>query len=329
MNTQEKKKVQTVFETFHLLKFIPYEIYWLGMGALVFISGELMILYYREPQYLVPQIFFCSTLGILPLLYKLYFLNFQTVTENINVLFEIDNDVWDEWLHREQKNIFTLKGKFSKILILTGLFLVFYTVLSLKMPFTAFPLIIFSIFALFLLTLFCGITLQFSIMLLLFLRKLTFLKTVARFYLFPHPELTKLNRYFSSLSIIISIGYIALVFSVWFSPYGFNFQMLIWLTVLALYPLTMFVWSFFHIHLIQHNVKFSFISLINEQVNEVLTFTLKEKDSGNIERLDRFMTIQSKLHDLKEYPFELSGFLTFIATSVITVIQLYIAFRNK
>lgn len=323
------RKSKTIFDSLHLLKFISYELYWLSLGIFIFILGEAMILYFHEPQFLVPQIFFCIILGTIPLLYKLYFLNFQTVTQNINVLFEIDNTVWEEWLFTEQKNIFTLRSRFSKIIIFLGPALVFYTLAYLQMPFKSIPLIVFSIIALFILTLFCSITLQFTIMLLLFLRKLTFLKTVARFYLFPHPELTKLNRYFSSLSIIVSIGYIALVFAVWFSPYGFNFQMLIWLSVLALYPLTLFVWSFFHIHLIQHNVKFSFISLINEQVNEILSYTLKNKDSENLERLDRFMTIQSKLHDLKEYPFELSGLLTFIATTIITFIQVYIAYRNK
>lgn len=41
------------------------------------------------------------------------------------------------------------------------------------------------------------------------------------------------------------------------------------------------------------------------------------------------MAIQSKLHELKEYPFELSGLLTFIATTLITIIQLVIAYQTQ
>ncbi len=329
MNTFSTKETTTVFESLHVLKFIPYELFWICVGLIIFVSGELAILHLGENDFLVPQIFFCLVIGCAPIFYKLYYKSFLEVSKNLNVLFEFDNDVWNTWINNETKSIFTLKHSYAKAIILSLWLSIFLTFIYIPLPFHSLPLQVYSIIGILIVATVGGIFIQFTIALLIFLRKLSNLKTVARFYLFPHPELTKLNRYFSTLAILIALGYFILVFSVWFSPYGFNFQMLIWLSILALYPLTLFGWSFYHIHLIQHNIKFSFIELINQQVNQVLSFTIKEKDSTSLEKLDRFMTIQSKLHELKEFPFELSGLITFIATSVITIIQLYIAFKNK
>lgn len=328
MKIVDSQKVKSVYDSLHFIKTIPFEIFWILWGSFIFVVGEILILWLKEPHFMVLQVAFCIGLGVAPLLYRVYHLQFKMVTRNLNVIFGMENEDWKNWIEEEEENIFSLKHRYSKAIVCLLLFFVGYTFLFLPPPFKSWVLNLFSFSSLFFLTLFASLTLQFTVMLLLFLRKLTFKDTVARFYLFPHPELTKLLRYYSSLSIVTSLGYITLVFSIWFSPYGFNTQMLLWLSVLALYPIVLFIWSYFHIHLIQHHIKFSFISLINEQVNDSLMVTLEAKDSENIEKLDKFMTIQSKLHALKEYPFELSGFLTFLATFIVTLIQIYLAVRK-
>lgn len=241
MESKIKSYPSNIFESLHFIKTIPYEVFWTLFACISFLTGELLILYFKEEHFLVVQIFFCGMVGALPILYKLYYTTFWSVTEQLKILFDIKEMVWEQWLVGEADKIFSFKSKISKFILILSNILVFSTLSFIGVPFDSLPLIIFSLVGMFILTSFCSIILQFSIMLLLFLRKLTLFKTIAKFYLFPHPELTKLNRYFSSLSITISLGYIAIVFSVWFSPYGFNFQMLIWLSVLALYPITLFV----------------------------------------------------------------------------------------
>ena len=114
----------------------------------------------------------------------------------------------------------------------------------------------------------------------------------------------------------------------WFGPYGFNTEMLIWLSALALYPISLFIWSYFHIRLIEKKIKFSFISAINTQVNIYFSLSIKNRNYESIDKLSTLMNIQSKLYNLKRYKFDMGGIITLISTSMVTIGQILLVIKR-
>lgn len=174
----------------------------------------------------------------------------------------------------------------------------------------------------------CGQGAYLLLDLLLVLRELVNLPPKVSFYLQSHPAIARLQNSFSSASLIVMLAYICLVLSIWQGPYGFSLEMQIWLTVLAFYPISMFFWSFFHVHILMLNVKNSHIKIVNKEVQETLERVLKNKKNDDVDRLEKLMGIQNKVQAMKEYPVEFQGTLTFIATFATVLIQIIISVRE-
>jgi len=328
MNTIQDITIRTPFEKLVFVRKAPYWLFWIVLGSIIFITGEIMIIFFKESHFLVFQILCCLGVAILPVINVLLHKQFIRLKNRIRPMFETSDDEWDLWVSHQEVQVFTLKNANSKFIVGTFIALSCFTVWYLGIPFISMPLSLFTVLAMLIFFFICGMTLHITIKLLIFLKELSDLKVDVPFLMLPSIELTNIQRFYSAISIFIAISYISAVFIIWFGPYGFNPQTLSWLSFSALLPITVFIWSYLHIHLIRHKVKISFVQVVNQYVNIALQSLEKNNEKDQVEKLDLLISLQFKVQGIKEYPFEIGGLVTFILTTLIAIIQFALSFQQ-
>jgi hypothetical protein len=82
------------------------------------------------------------------------------------------------------------------------------------------------------------------------------------FYRLPHPSINRLQNYYLSAALMLTVAWIVFAIATWNSPYGINNDdekiksvMILWLIITGSGPLLMFLWTYFYIHKINYNIK--------------------------------------------------------------------------
>ena len=319
------KKILSTYERIILFKRIPYWLYWPIVGLLGFILGEIALTLLNEEHFLITQALFGAGVGLLPIVIISFAHQFEKATADLSGILWASDQEYAEWFIARKTRIFTLNSWVSKLVTAFVVIGALLTISWLGFPFKTLTANILAILGFIPLLIICGQGAYLLIVLLLTLREMVHLPPKVSFYLHPHPAIVRLQNSFSSASLIVTLAYICLVVSIWQGPYGFSLEMQIWLTILAFYPISMFFWSFFHVHILMLRVKNSHLETINREVNQTLEQVLKSRKNDDVERLEKLMGIQNKVQAMKEYPIEVQGALTFMATFTTLLIQIIIS----
>lgn len=313
------------FEKAIIIKKIPFWLYWISIGLIIFISGQILIKFYGDKNYLITNIIFCGGISVIPIAHILLFRNFRKVLYPlIGLLWQNDDLQFHTWITKHEVRIFTLKTWPAKIVTFFVALSAVITVNFLDYPYNSLIINLFALFMFLIFSLFCGQIGYFSISLLVALRKIVNRPINIPFFCLPHPSISKLQNYYSIATFIIILYYIAMTIAIWKGPYGLKPIMLVWLAILAFYPLAMFIWSYTQIHFLLRNIKDHYLLNINSIVNREYQ-NLVDNNNPNIDYLDKLMNIQVKTQQLKEWPFSIEGAFTFIATVLVALTQLVIS----
>ena len=145
------------------------------------------------------------------------------------------------------------------------------------------------------------------------------------FFMLRHSVISTLQNYYLIHAFFIIFYYICLIIAVWQGPYGFNHSMLFWLGCIAFYPLIVFSFSFYQIHLLMKNIKQSYLEIINSEVQDVFNKVLNGHNLTDTYHLEKIMNVQYKIHTLAEWPISLNSTLTFLTTLATAIAQILIA----
>lgn len=311
---------------------IAYWLFWPVLGLAAFVSGELIRRYYGADHYWLIQFLFSMGVVLLPLIYIQFSHFFQATIKDSPIFWE--NEVaLDCWLEARVKRIFTFNSRGS--IAVTALITVpgLITILVMGLPSKFRSLNIFGlIFFAAILTL-CGHGLYMCLDLLRTLHELVMRPIHVPFFMMEHSVISKLQNYYAFVGATVSFAYIWLVVATWMSPYELSNGVLqTWLTVLAIYPLAIFIVSFQQIHVFMRNIKLSHLALINKEVQEALRQVQNNpaKSLEDAERLEKLMDIQSKVEGVKEWPIgsqtTLAFTVSFLITLVTAITQVIIAY---
>ncbi|MGI9065260.1 MAG: hypothetical protein ACR2HX_02500 [Pyrinomonadaceae bacterium] len=248
-------------------------------------------------------------------------------------LFSEDAAALDSWVESRAKRIFTFSswGSYvvTALIAVPGLITIF--VVGLPSKFTGLNLFGISFFGVILIL--CGHGLYMCLDLLLTLRELVMRPVQVPFFMMEHRAISKLQNYYAFVGATVAFAYLWLVVATWRSPYRLSNGVLeVWLTVLAIYPLAIFVVSLHQIHVLMRNIKLSHLAVINREVQEALRAV---QDSSNkrledAESLEKLMDIQSKVEGVREWPIGSQTTLAFVTSFIITLVtavtQVIIAF---
>jgi len=325
------KKAVSTYERIILFKRMPYWLYWALMGLAVFLINKAANLILHERQFLFTEIVFSGAIGLLPTLMIFGSHEFEKTMVGLSSILwggNNNNEEFNQWLYERKTRIFTLKSWGAKFITILFVACALLTISFLGLPFQSSIANGLALLGFISLLLMSGQTAYLLLDLLITLREIVYRPVNIPFYIQTHPAIKKLQSIYFSAALFTTLGYVLGVLSIWQSPYGFSFELQLWLTMLAFYPISMFFWSFFHVHILMQNIKDSHIKIINQEIQRTLGVVLKNEKTDDVERLEKMMGIQNKVQEVKEYPIELQGALTFIATFATVLVQIIISVRE-
>ncbi len=236
-----------------------------------------------------------------------------------------DFSEFERWRNSRYIHIFTLKSRQSKITCVGLVIAVVITILVLGLPLKNTTLGIFALIG-FMPSVFILAKSAYVCAELIFtLTELARRKPNIPFFQLPHPSLTGLYSEYALLSVLLSIGYALLFWAAWDSPYGLSTVILIWLSILACYPVATFLWAITQVHVLMQKVKQSHLEIINLQIQVALQKINETQETAAYDQLTKAIEIQNKVQNLPEWPISISGTITFFITSAAAIIQITVS----
>ena len=303
-------------------------LFWPSLSLIVFFVGDFLIYQSGENRYLGTQTLFAITVTAIPLSFIWLSNNYQTNLNSLSGYFWDTKDEFEEWLDVRVKRIFALRSRKARFFILATTILAVITVFFLGLPFKSTWLNILGLMGFVFIAGLNGHAAYGFLDMMYTLKEIASRPVKSPFYFPAELAVSKLQSYYSTTTLLVTSGYILLAASVWEGPYGITPQMQIWLIISAFYPLAMFFWSFFQIHIIMQHIKHANIQVVNHEIQKLLPRALEEKKDGSMKQLTSLIELQDKMASMKEWPIEIQATITFTVTLVTAIIQIVIAIVN-
>jgi hypothetical protein len=259
-----------IYEKIILFKKIPYWLYYpiLGLGG--FLLGDAIIRAFGEKRYFWTQITFASYIGIVPVIIIWGSYKFQNILRELAPILWRQHDEFESWLQSKVERVFSLASFPSKIITLFVIVLGIFTIFMVGLPFKSQIVNLMAAIGFFIVLFVCGQSAYLLIALLVTLREIVQRPPELPFFLLSHPAIINLQNFYSTVAICVTLGYISLIFALWYGPYGLSLEMQIWLTLLAFYPIILFSWSFLQIRNLMRKIKFLHVQMVNNSLQEMI-----------------------------------------------------------
>lgn len=317
-------QTKCTFERVIFFSKMPYWIFWPFIGVLIFALSEVLFRVFNETYYIVSRVIACFAFAVLPTISIWLFRSFKKVVFDLSQGVLADKDSTENWLKERELRIFTLRHPMAKfvtvLIVVAGL----VTVIALGLAFKSQLVNVLSIVFFTILLSYCGQTLYISFDLFSTLRDLVTRPIEAPFYLIPNPAILNLQSYYSTASLMAFFLYVIMFVGIWQGPYGLSISMLVWISLLAIYPITMFVLSFIQIRSFSKKIKYSYIQLINGEIQKIFNHLLKNKSSNDVERLAKYMELQNSVAKIKDLPIRIGDVLTFLLALLAIINQILV-----
>lgn len=306
--------------------------FWFFFGLALFLIGVYFVRLDNLPGYWIAWAFYAQGVIIWPnLLIWLYKSFFTTIEIQKNIFWKSERD-HAIWIDSKAQEIFFFKDKLSKFIMILILSTGFLGVLTSFLRYSYgndVVMLILSAVGVIPVGFIAGHAAYIILSLIKCLIELSKSPVFVPFYRLPNPSISKLQNYYSALSLITTFVYIHVLIGLQLSPVGFPPIIVTILAIGGFYPLVLFLFTFIFTHKIAQNIKQSHLNLINEEVQEALERALKGKSGTGYEILKQAMEVQDKVQNMREWPFELSGVITFTITLATGIGQLIVTFiRN-
>lgn len=312
------------YERIIIFKRVPFWAYWFVVSLLTFLVGETLVRLFADSHYFWAQCLLSIASGLLPTAYILFSHRFQDALEEVSSIAWEDSEEFKEWLKARSTRIFTLKFWPAKVVSSLITILGLITVALLGSPFQSPLVTMLALLWFAYILVICGHGLYICMYLLYTLREVVLRPVEVPFYRIHHPAIERLQSCYYFVAVSIFLAYLALALTIRLGPYGLVPALQIWLTILAFYPLSLFLWSFFHIHAWLKRIKSSYLRKITPAVQQALDDVLSHGTLDDVERLDRMMGIQARLQSVSEWPLMGEGAITLIVALVPPIIQISI-----
>lgn len=324
------KSTILLYEKVRLLRLGP-GLSWTIFGILLFLTGYFFVPLGNLPDYWVIWAFYAMGIILWPNLIILIYRRFFKIFKDQEKMFWKNERDYLLWVKLQEKNIFGFNvswaGLLAAIVSIAAPVSVLLSLLEYQggeknpLYWTAIGFIPTAFVG--------GHGMYILIALMTCLWKLSTHEVNIPFYRLPNPTISSLQNYYSMIVIIITFCYIHVALGLFLSPVGFPPVIIIWMAIGGFFPLGMFLVSVFFIHYIVVNIKQSHLNLINKEVQDILDKTIKNKSPIDYETLKQAMEVQEKVQNIREWPIEFSGTLTFIITLTTAITQLVVTIINS
>lgn len=311
-----------VYEKIIPLKKVSFWYFYLLLGGALFITSGIILNQQNESPFYSMRFFGVFSLGIIPSLLIQFSKLFIKRMKELSSLLWTDKSGFEEWIGAKYYQIFTLRTSQSKIISFGITIAIIGTILFLGPPFKNKTLDIITIIGFTPIAFILANSAYICGKLFFTLAEIANRPVQVPFFKLPHPAINGLYSDYSLVAFLLTFGYALLFWAAWESPYGLSTAILIWLIVLAVYPVAMFIWSVTLVHILMQRIKQSHLEIINHKIQLELQRTTDAQDPNAYDRLTKAIEIQSKVQSLPEWPISFSGTITFFITTATAVIQI-------
>jgi hypothetical protein len=320
----KKRPPASIFDVMTLFLKSRYWFYWIIVGLLCFAFSEIMARSFgmAEEYFLWDRILAVFAIATIPTFNIWARSNFIRAMAALSNLLRPGDEPFEQWLERQEARAFTLKSWYARFFIGTMTTLGLFTVLTLGLPFKSWVLNAIAVVGFGWFLTMCAQTVYTSFYLLITLGQFVRGPLHAPFYMMFHPAISILQNYFMTSAFTISILYAGLVAGVWQGPYGFNAVLVLWLSAVAFYPISLFSISLFQVHILLQRGKQKDIEAIGEKIQTAFQSLKSAQSLEDIERLEKLMTLQEKVNNMREWSFDVVTAITLIAALTATLVQI-------
>lgn len=318
----------SIYEKIIPFKKMPYGLFWFLLGVLFGVAIELILYLFEGKSYYVTVLFLSTSIFIWPTVFIWFSRSFSTIMTEISELMWENQDCFKNWLSEREKRIFSFRNFYPKIISLIFGLGIPLTLCLLGIPVQNISVKILVLLALGFISFIGGHYAYVFIDLIITLREISNRPIRTPFFRLPHPSIVNLQRFYSTITMFILFAFSSLLFTVWNSPYGLHPYLLVWLSILGVYPFAMFLWSMYLIHKMMVKAKQSYIDIVNNQIQLILKNAIENSDDITFERLSKVVDIQVRVQKLDEWPISFSESITFVLTITTIVMQIAISLKN-
>jgi len=315
----------------HLTLFLKskYIVYWLMLGTVVILIGEIVLHFFGEPRFIWTEIFFAYfIIGAIPAV-NLFSVNvFIKLIDALSPMFKLEVESFPSWIIHEGRKLFDVRYLPMWATSLSINFLGSLTLVTAGLPFKSELVNIITLIAIQPIFFICGQGAYFLAAIMIFQYRLVRLSLSIPFLEYCNRAIYKLSSSSYSLAFFALIEYGGLFFAVRFGPYGDSNLMMPWLIGLAVTPIITFVWSIFQIHFLQQEIKLKHMESITSEIQRLFDEFISNPNLNNIDRLSKAVEIQRSVEQNKEWPISLQVVITLIITAAAAVSQILIAISS-
>jgi hypothetical protein len=299
---------------------------WVAVGATSYALSEIFITLSNETHNRFPQFILSWSIAFVPCVMNQFRVEFKEHMALLADVFWYNDSEFAMWMKKIDCEIFTLNAswaKFSNVaILLSGQF----TVMKLGLPYQSGYLNSFLFIEFSILMIIYGQAPYVLISLLKALRELSNKVPVQKFNMLPHPALTELQAFYSKAALLVTFAYVTIVLAIWKGPYEITFDLQLWLTLLAAFPISMFCYSVFKIHKILRHLKLIQLISLNKRAQHLLQESTDGDTKESLERAQIIISIYDKINTMHDWPIAVQGAFTFLVSSSTLVAQILISF---
>jgi hypothetical protein len=311
-----------IYERVIFIKKMPYWIFWPLVAIISFIFGYGLLFFTGENIYHFTLLIFCSYIGLFQPILIWGSHSFQSRLNNLSNIFWEDTQEFNNWYIQTHKKIFLIESFQAKLLISFILIMGIFTIILLGLPFDCVYVNIIAIIWFSYVLFFSGHCAYVFIAFLFTLHEVVAKTPHLPFFQFSHPAIVDFQNLYLATSILVTSGYFTLIIAIMMGPYGLINELQLWLSILAVYPILLFSWTYLESHKLRRIIKFQHIETINYKVQGVLKKVDENCNMIEIEKLEKVMDIQNKVQLVSEWPFNLQGIGTFIIALATAIVQI-------
>jgi hypothetical protein len=321
------KKFVNPYKKLIILKRIPYWLYYPALSFISLIAVEGFFHFITKTNSIISAIAVTAELAIMPTFYIWASEHFQSAIREISPILWGDDKDFDEWLDLRTKRIFTFDSFWAKFMVAIMAGGAIVTTISIGLPFKD---TLQNSFILIALTTLALVGSQGAYMLVD--TGITLHEIVRRpikkipFYLFPPPELSGLQNSYLSTILITVLTYGLFVLGAWQSPFGLKSGVLAWLWIGGVFPPLYFLGSSFQFYILLKRIKIEQIKQINEKIQSIFNNIDGQITKEQADTIEKLMSIQNQIQNLREIPFSLESFFTFVITLILPTAQFFMNF---
>ena len=305
-------------------KRIPSWLFWLILGWLILLPSSQII----GNKFGITHLRLARTIGaiaapFLPVAYIWLHHSYRRTMNGLSKILWQDREEYSDWLKGREETIFTFVRPPSKLFTLAVLVATALTTILSDLGYTSTSHQIFLTLWIFPILFLCshGTYILFALLAELF-------RTVRRpakipFLMLPHPSIIDLQNFFSNGALVFTILFILLTIA-FYDAFQTNIVGIIWLSIISLYPLSLFLWSILQVHVLMKKIKEEQYRNISEEVEDVIATVYNTNEKRTVPRLEVLKEAQNKVKELPVWPINLRGVFTLIVTLLLPLSQLIV-----